>query len=183
MRALLLTLTALALGAGAARAQTQLTPRTFASGGGRGVGATVVLTYTLGQPCAASLANVGATFRLTQGFQQPGLTGGASARPALAVHATHAPGALTLDAWPNPTADYLHLMVRAMNGTPGLQALPEALTATLTDALGRAVLTQAVRPASGLLALDLRGLPTGAYLLQLADATGHRCATARVVRQ
>lgn len=172
----------LVVGTGVTFGQTQLTPQTFATGGARGVGTTVVLTYTLGQPFAASLANTGATLRLTQGFQQPGLTGGAPARPAPTVQPTRAAGAMTLDAWPNPTADYLHLAVRADAAGPE-PPLAETFTATLADALGRPVLTQRVNPTAGSAALDVRSLPTGTYLLWLTDATGHRRATCRVVRQ
>lgn len=186
MKRLAFSLLALALGLTAApdaAAQTvQLTPRTLAAAGARGVGTTVALTYTLGQPFAASLTNAGATFRLTQGFQQPTLSG-AAARPAPTVQPTRAASGLTLDAWPNPTADYLHLTVQGGLAAETGSSAPDLLTATLSDALGRPVLTQPVRPAAGLTALDLRALPPGAYLLQLTDATGHRRATARVVRQ
>lgn len=180
MRAFLfLTISALALGAGAAQAQTQLTPLTLASGGGRGVGTTVVLTCTIGQPFAASLPNAGATFLLTQGFQQPLLNG--AARPAPTAQPTRAVGALLLEAWPTPTADFLHLTVRG--SAVGAEMLPATLSATLTDALGRAVLTQAVRPAAGLTTLDLRALPVGCYVLLIIDDTGRHCAAARVIRQ
>ncbi|MBC7446800.1 MAG: hypothetical protein H7330_01945 [Hymenobacteraceae bacterium] len=140
MKRLAFLLLTLALGLGLAPdavAQTQLTPRTLAAAGARGMGTTVVLTYTIGQPFAASLANAGATVRFTQGFQQPLLNGPAS-RPAPALTPTRYEGAVEVSVYPNPTPDRLHVQLTARHA-----ALPADLTATFSDAAGRAVLTQA----------------------------------------
>ena len=170
-------LTALALTAGAARAQTvQLTPRTLAAGGARGVGTTVVLTYTIGQPFAASLASAGATFRLTQGFQQP-LLSGPTSRPAPAVTAGRQPTTLEVSVYPNPTPDRLHVQF-----TAGATELPATLTAVFADAAGRTVLRQPFSPSAGLTTLDLSALPEGTYLLLVQDGAGHQLSAHRVAR-
>ena len=174
-----LTLLTLAFGltlALGAAAQTQLTPQTFATGGARGVGTTVVLTYTIGQPFAASLANVGATLLLTQGFQQPLLNGPAS-RPAPAVTSGRQPTTLEVSVYPNPTPDRLHVQF-----TAGATELPATLTATFTDAAGRTVLRQPFSPSAGLTTLDLGALPEGTYLLLVQDGAGHQLSAHRVAR-
>ena len=77
------------------------------------------------------------------------------------------------EAWPVPAHDQLHLRLDAA-------ARPE--TVTLSDALGRTVLTRPVGPATAELSLDLGALPVGVYGLRVQYATGGT-ATRRIVRE
>ena len=72
--------------------------------------------------------------------------------------------------YPNPTADRLSVRLAAAPVAPG--------RLTLLDGTGRIVRTQALAPTAAQPALELRGLPTGLYLLRVQQ--GRQTQTRKV---
>ena len=79
------------------------------------------------------------------------------------VSSTSAPERARLEVFPNPSSGQFNW------------ALPEGFTAgtlSVIDAKGQAVLRQAITRASFSGGIDLSGLPSGLYFLELRPATG-----------
>ena len=79
------------------------------------------------------------------------------------LHMAVAQRGLSLEAWPVPAHDELNLRLDAAN---------RPVEVELRDALGRAVLTQAIPVGSTELRLNVRPIPAGVYLLRVRYATG-----------
>jgi hypothetical protein len=138
------------------RAQTVTAP---AGGEGR-VGAMNV-AYTVGEAFVATLENGGNL--LSQGFHQPKIA-------VTAVQEAFPPGAVR--AFPNPTADVLHVQFKDLK--------PEDIAITLLDLSGKILLR--AQPSSLDWQADLSKLPGATYLLQVSDTAAQRTHSFNIVK-
>lgn len=82
-----------------------------------------------------------------------------------------------ISVWPNPATDLLHIDLGTGNATN--------IKATIIDAAGRQVLNiphPELHNSTNSLRLDLKGVPQGAYVIRLSDATTERSIPFQVVR-
>ena len=101
-----------------------------------------------------------------------------SAHPVNITGIAKQAGSLNLNVYPNPSTGIFNLKAEGLSNATG----NGKVTAHVTDALGRTVLEQTFEPNTDALntQLDLSGMPSGLYTLQLVSGSSHATLRLRV---
>ncbi len=121
--------------------------------------------YTVGEPFILTLQ--GSSRDLTQGFHQPDLC-------QLVATSNLDLAAWSIEVFPNPTTDFLHIQYSADQSGH--------LEAAVYDVLGHLVLTQQTLSQPDGSLLDCASWQAGIYFLQLRDPATQATATVRFIR-
>ena len=137
----------------------------IASAGGYGLTASHQVSWTLGEVATATF--IGGSFRLTQGFQQPGDLVNASLEQFRLAG---------FKFYPNPAHEAAQLELD--------MPFQATLHFRIIDVSGRTLIDLEKEATEGLFRLpfDLSALVAGPYFLQISDTTGERLTTIRFVR-
>jgi hypothetical protein len=90
--------------------------------------------------------------------------------------------ALDFDVWPNPAEDVLRFRVVAGSSHSTGSGQATSLRVRVLDAVGRVVWNKTLKQVQGDSSIDVRGLPTGIYFLELTDIEGSK-AIRKFVRE
>ncbi len=125
----------------------------------------LIFTYTVGEAVVPTFT-IG-DFTLTQGFHQPEQT---------RIVSVEAPDFVDwqVEAFPNPVADFLTIRYAAQ--------ADKTLRVTVTDLLGRIIISDFPLTQPDGTQLDCRSWQPGVYVLLLQEPSTHSSATARIVR-
>jgi hypothetical protein len=141
----------------------QITPSVITPNGGTGQAAGIQLEWTLGEPAVSG--TTGQALSGTEGFHQPLLT---VQRVETSDTDIEGPGTeastSSITIAPNPVTSELTIRFSRVTS--------EQITCTLLGADGSAVLRQEIDPQLGDAQLDLSGIASGYYILQLHAADG-----------
>lgn len=146
----------------------QLSPSVVASGGDVSRSATISLEWTLGEFAVESVSSDRSLY--TQGFHQPYLQ-------VKEIHTATAATEMTdykITIAPNPVQSVLNVNLQ--------QFLSERLSLSLVDLYGRRVMTKIVEGKSTSSLVDMSGMISGIYLLEIRNATGQLIKVFRVVK-
>ncbi len=142
----------------------QLSPAVMATAGGQHKNEQLSLEWTLGETFIETVSLPNRIY--TQGFHQPMLR--VEDLPQLA-----SPYRVRIA--PNPVATILNVAIDAEEDTK--------FQLTLTDMTGRTFYTKSAAVQSDPIQVEMKALPAGVYLLQVATPEGQPVKTVKVVKQ
>ncbi len=145
-------------------AQNTLSRQVIGSGGGVAASGNVSLSYTLGEAVTATVTS--GSFTLTQGFQQPDLTGPSANDPLIRID---------YQVYPNPANDWVEIRL--------VSDRVAELHASVVDMAGRDLKLgeQIARlPGEVTLRFDMSGLSEATYLVRLSTPDGKEAHAVRV---